>query len=95
MLRLGLAAVMREQGSKPLACRLAVLLWLAEWKQASWVVENPSSSLIFRHPRLQELIATFAARDPVRRSAWTYRDKLLSSFVSVLARPTQHSETLA
>ncbi|CAK9030398.1 Uncharacterized protein SCF082_LOCUS19198 [Durusdinium trenchii] len=52
-----------------LASRLALLLYLIASRGGVWVVEQPSSSLLFRHPRLREA----CRRMKVFRQSWWMR----------------------
>ncbi|CAK9060357.1 Uncharacterized protein SCF082_LOCUS31802 [Durusdinium trenchii] len=56
-----------------LASRLALLLYLIASRGGVWVVEQPSSSLLFRHPRLREV----CRRMKVIGSTQLYRSPVL------------------
>lgn len=39
-----------------LACRMILAIFLIVARGGVWVLEQPSSSLVFRHPRFKELL---------------------------------------
>ena len=59
------AIYIKEKGALPLRTLLAILLIIA--RGGVWVIEQPSSSLVYRHPRFQQMLSLISVtlRHPI------------------------------
>lgn len=69
-LPLGNTELQHVQVGNLLAARTALLAWLVSWRHGWWIIEQPSSSVMIDHPRMQQLVSHHTVYKHVVCMAW-------------------------